>query len=82
LFYDAASAQSIFFTNAGATERIDAVSDYFNNQFNTAFRTNFRQEHSVMAMEADVIRGLEILTEGFETIPYLEGMSLPKVRAR
>jgi hypothetical protein len=82
LFYDAASPQSIFFTDAGATERVDAVSDYFNNRFNTAFRTNFRQEHGVMAMEADVVRGFEKLTEGFETIPYLAGISLPKVRAR
>jgi hypothetical protein len=35
-----------------------------------------------MAMEADVVRGSEKLTAGFETIPYLEGVSLPKARAR
>jgi hypothetical protein len=78
LFYDAASPKSVFFTNAETTEHIDAVSDYFNNRFNASFRTHFRQEHSVMAMEADVVRGFEKLIQDYETVQYLEGISLPK----
>jgi hypothetical protein len=78
LFYDAASPKSVFFTNADTTERIDAVSDYFNNRFNAAFRIHFRQAHGVMAMEADVVRGFEKLVQDYETVQYLEGISLPK----
>jgi hypothetical protein len=82
LFYDANSPKSVFFTDADTAERIDEVSDYFNNRFNAAFRAHFQREKSVLAMEADVVRGFEKLVENYETIQYLEGISLPKPKTR
>jgi hypothetical protein len=74
LFYDAGSPRSVLFTDSGSPGKIEEVSSYLSNRFNQAFRSNFHGEKGLLAMEADVVHGLEKLVRNYETVQFMEGI--------
>jgi hypothetical protein len=74
LFYDAASARSVLYTDSDSPEKLDEVSDYFNRRFNATGKSNLHGEKGVREMEADVVRGFENLVQDYATRQLLDGL--------
>jgi hypothetical protein len=72
IYYDVFSPQSVVFADAGTPDRIGEVSRHFQYRWNTVFRTSFRGDAALQAMEADVVRGLQAIVGGWETMQMLE----------
>jgi hypothetical protein len=72
IYYDVFSSESVVFTDSGAPERIAEVSAHFQYRWHAAFSSAFKGDAGLQPMEANVVKGLETLVAGWETVQLLE----------
>ena len=71
IYYDPFSPEPVMFTDSDISERIEAVSAYFQYRFHTEFAANFTGDTGLQAMESNVVRGLEVLVADWGTCQML-----------
>ncbi|MDR5781286.1 hypothetical protein QCE63_17945 [Caballeronia sp. LZ065] len=75
LFYDVFSPGSVIYTDSATPERIEEVSAYFQYRWHAAFSSAFKGDAALQPLEANVLRGLEAMVAGWETVQLLERAS-------
>jgi hypothetical protein len=72
IYYHVFAPESLIFTDSAAPERIEEVSGYFQYRWRTAFSAAFKADAALQPMEANVVRGLEAMVAGWDTVQLLE----------
>jgi hypothetical protein len=75
IFLDVFSPESVIYTDSGQPERIDEVSGYFQYRWHAAFSSAFKGDAALQPLETNVLRGLEAMVAGWETVQLLERVS-------
>jgi hypothetical protein len=78
IYYDPFSPESVIFTDSGTPERIHEVSGQFQYRFHSAFSANFHGDAGLLAMESNVVRGVEAMVADWERCQLLERVKDPK----
>ncbi|SAL76599.1 hypothetical protein AWB71_05276 [Caballeronia peredens] len=74
VFYDAASPNSLWFTDSGTDERMNEITNILNNRYQAAFRANFRGANGIHEIDADIVAKLKNVTASYASVQFLEGI--------